>query len=100
MFNQGNKTSVKLPENLADYWRVEAWQEHTHAMEFAIYELQDSQPAFQGHIKWDGCSNWNTECIHFCSKPQFLQLSQLLECCFDFAAKNLDTFDEDSLTRR
>jgi hypothetical protein len=91
LFNDGKRVSVPVPEELANY-RIEAWHQYSHAMSFAIIDYDEE--ILTGSVKWDGCSNWNSDaCLHFCEREQFVHLSKLMELCFDFTAKNLPTFD-------
>lgn len=93
LFNGGQRIEVPLPETHCGY-RAEAWQQYSHAMNFEIFENQDSEPTFSGSIKWDGCSNWNCQVIHFCEREWFVEFAHVLEICFDFTAANLSTFDD------
>lgn len=43
-------------------------------------------------VKWDGCSNWETnrDCmVHFCRRDQMEELSALFVECYDWASETL-----------
>lgn len=50
-----------------------------------------------GHVKWDGCSNWNFDAnedcmLHFCEREQLVNIGKLLAWMYDYTEKNLEKF--------
>ena len=91
----------------------------SHHVSFLIYEIRDiyeidgsevitygdfdttdlNDPKLEedisGHVKWDKCSNWvvGEHCMfHSCSREQLENVSKVMTFCFDYAAKNLETW--------
>ncbi len=59
------------------------------SVNFTIFEHEEAdEPMVSGSVKWDGCSNWNTEeCLHFCCRNQAKDLGDILAACYDWAAE-------------
>jgi len=55
----------------------------------------------EGHVKWDGCSNWMfQECldntyIHGCSKSDITRIGLILGECYDWTKELLTSFEGD-----
>lgn len=50
----------------------------------------------QGHIKWDGCSNWSFEeetMVHFCGFKHATSLGRLMGRMYQITLVELETFD-------
>lgn len=54
---------------------------------------EDEKPQLVGHVKWDGCNEWDTAdgVLHFCYKDGAQKLGQAVERCCDMAAGILNT---------
>ena len=52
--------------------------------------LDEAERVFVGHVKWDGCSNWDLNgdggIPHFCSKEQAVRVGAVMALCYDYAA--------------
>ena len=60
----------------------------------AEFEIRSEQNgAFEieatGSIKWDGCANFNSECLHFCGSDHFERFSKAISFCYAFAENNI-----------
>ncbi len=60
--------------------------------------LADAEIYAQGHVKWDGCSNWNIDeqervMLHFCTKEQILNLGRVMAECWDMTAELCEHWD-------
>ncbi len=55
--------------------------------------LEQANACASGSVKWDGCSDWDIEHSHFCSREMIEHFSQILLWCWDYASKNLEGFD-------
>lgn len=42
-----------------------------------------------GTIKWDGCSNFNSQVLHFCGLDHFERFSKTIAFCYEFARSNI-----------
>ena len=55
-------------------------------------DLAEAQIFIQGHIKWDGCSNWSfdvqDECmLHCCDRHDLERIGLILATCWDWTAE-------------
>lgn len=66
-----------------------------YSVEFEVWEEQsvthNRELFFNGHVKWDGCSNWNIPPgnyqFHFCGREKMQEFADLLQAMFDWAAE-------------
>jgi hypothetical protein len=56
--------------------------------------IEEATPYLDGHVKWDGCSNWTigyndsrAYLMHFCSREKLENLGKVLAKCWDLTAK-------------
>ncbi len=77
-------------------------------MDFEVYEIEQYDPKYfnkdeselyiRGHVKWDGCSNWDlvenhTVMYHACSREGIFIISEVMAKCWDIAKEKLERFD-------
>ncbi len=65
-----------------------------------VDNLEDADKFLRGHVKWDGCSNWEIEpdqiaMLHFCDKEQAQNVGVLFGRIYDLAAKFIPRWDGD-----
>jgi hypothetical protein len=74
---------------------------------FSVYETavdcewspdESGEEWFTGHIKWDGCSNWELP-DHFCRIPQVQNLSRVMTRLYGIAAQWMPSNDFDDELR-
>ena len=90
-------------------WEITGLQENpvTHVFDVPVYgdgpdgfvpSRDDVKPFWEGHIKWDGCSNWDFkmhECMaHFCGKKSATSIGLLMARCYELAA-TMEKYDRD-----
>lgn len=60
---------------------------------FRVYEKQitgDVDLLLSGDVRWDGCSNWNTESyVHFCTQEEIVAFGKLLADLWTWASELL-----------
>lgn len=52
-----------------------------------VEELSRSDQIAKGYVKWDGCSEWDVEGWHACSKKQLKDMSEIFSRCWDMASE-------------
>ena len=78
-----------------------AWQKAGEDVEPIPVEYLDEAECFlSGHVKWDGCSNWNFDeqekvSIHFCSVQQAMNIGVLFERLYRMAKELLPNYEGD-----
>lgn len=53
-----------------------------------VETVEESSPFIQGHVKWDGCSNWffcMDQMMHACSREDLTRIGDVLGRCWDWA---------------
>jgi len=49
--------------------------------------IESVDPIAEGHIKWDGCSNWSMF-PHFCGRRSLEQFKEALDTCYDIGEEH------------
>lgn len=110
MGNCVNTETVRYYEtpNLSDversyrpFWEVTySWEDYDAHMNFsAIHQASEQQRSeyvdIEGHVKWDGCMNWNTvSCNHACGLDDALTIAKtLFNGVYEFAGTHLLHWD-------
>lgn len=108
-----------------ELWLSIAAQVYSHRVEFQIYvitsfegRVEDGAPSWEavdeagnetenleaatkllsGHVKWDGCSNWNFDyqetgmMYHGCSRQNIQRIGDVMGQCWDWTAELLPNF--------
>lgn len=59
--------------------------------------LADATTLLTGHVKWDGCSNWDfgQETYHGCSRQNIQRIGDVMGKCWDWTAELLPNFIRD-----
>jgi hypothetical protein len=57
-----------------------------------VETLAESEVYLSGHVKWDGCSNWQFDeqdrcMLHGCSRQGIQRFGDILGACWDWAAE-------------
>lgn len=91
--------SEVLDDRVLTYKVCEAW------VEFKVYDTPSSGEEdvpwpvmLEGHIKWDGCSDWDmntSKCMmHFCGRDDADGLGRLVNRMYDIAQVKLPYIDD------
>lgn len=48
----------------------------------AVYVMEEAEPYLTGYIKWDGCSELNIGCPHWCGPDDYRKHFRLLEALY------------------
>jgi len=62
-----------------------------------IEDIEGAEILFEGHVKWDGCSNWSFGDegygLHYCDRDSLTHLGEALSRCWDFTKENHPRWD-------
>lgn len=83
-------------------YRIE-YEAQEHCVDFKVFEVQgaygteppweisDEEPVLDGHVKWDGCSNWDyltNECMaHYCGVSGVKRFGDMQVYLYELAAE-------------
>lgn len=76
-----------------DRFSIKCLKIKEYSIEYEIY--LDNEIIFNGHVKWDGCSNWQfiNNYFHGCTSDDLLNIGKVLEKCWFLTEESLPKWD-------
>jgi hypothetical protein len=80
-------------------WTQADWELFDGSESHTLAEWQSAFWEIEGHIKWDGCINWQTnpECmVHGCGPNEARGVGEIFEAAFAFAKRHFDLLGDEA----